>query len=106
MSDVGQDQTAKPKSGSGVQVQKELSSAGDSSGQPSHSPRTVYLLELIAVRDLATSLRLKPFRIVGDLMEMKLFKSPDDMIDFATASRIARKHGFRVERPPPGMLVL
>jgi len=37
---------------------------------------------------------------------MKEFKQPDEEIDFETASRIARKHGYRAERPPPGVLVL
>jgi hypothetical protein len=60
----------------------------------------------MSVRDLASALRIKPFRVVADLMELKLFKGPDDPIDFNTASRIARKHGYNPERPPPGVLVL
>ncbi len=66
----------------------------------------VYLLDRMAVRDLAIVLQLKPFKIIADLMEMKLFKGPDDLVDFETASRIAHKHGYRAERPPPGVLVL
>jgi translation initiation factor IF-2 len=66
----------------------------------------VYLLDPMAVRDLASALQLKSFKVIADLMELKLFKTPDDTVDFATASRIAEKHGFRAERPPPGVLVL
>ncbi len=58
------------------------------------------------VRDLASVLQLKPFKVVADLLELKVFKGPGDMVDFETASHIARKHGFRPERPPPGVLVL
>ncbi len=68
--------------------------------------RIVYLLDGMVVRDLAGALHLKPFKVVADLVEMKLFKSPDDTVDFETASRVARKHGYRAERPPPGVLVL
>lgn len=58
------------------------------------------------VRDLAIVLQLKPFKVVADLMELKLFKTTDDEVDFATASAVARKHGFRPKKAPPGMLVL
>jgi translation initiation factor IF-2 len=68
--------------------------------------KTVYLLDPMMVKELAGALGLKPFQVVADLMELKLFKSPNDSVDFETASVIARKHGYRPERPPPGMLVL
>ncbi len=58
------------------------------------------------VKDLASTLRLKPFKVVADLMEMKLFKSPDEAVDFETASLVALKHGYRARRPLPGMLIL
>lgn len=74
--------------------------------QPDESGKTVYLLDPMMVKDLASALKLKPFKVVADLMEMKLFKFPDDSVDFETASLIARKHGYRAQRPPPGMLVL
>ena len=73
---------------------------------PANPGKTVYLLDQMEVRDLARALNLKPFKVVAELMEMKLFKSSGDPIDFDTASSIARKHGFKPERPPPGMLIL
>ncbi len=83
------------------------SKAGGSAQTPGgRENRLVYLLDRMAVRDLAIVLQLKPFKIIADLMEMKLFKGPDDLVDFETASRIAQKHGYRAERPPPGVLVL
>ncbi len=68
--------------------------------------KAVYLLEQMDVKGLASALGVKPFKVIAELMELKLFKSPDDMIDFETASKIARKHGFNPEKPPPGMLIL
>ncbi len=73
---------------------------------PGASGRTVYLLDRVAIRDLAAALGLKPFQIVAELMRMKQFKQADDEIDFGTASRIARTHGYRAEPPPEGTLVL
>jgi translation initiation factor IF-2 len=68
--------------------------------------KTVYLLDPMVVKDLAGVLGLKPFQVVADIMELKLFKGPNDMVNFDTASTVARKHGFVPKRPPPGMLVL
>ncbi len=78
----------------------------DFAKEPKDRSKTVYLLDQVMVRDLATALKLKPFRVIADLMELKHFKSADDTIDFGTASLIAQKHGYRAEKPPPGMLVL
>ncbi len=74
--------------------------------QPGEPGRTVYLLDQMRVDDLAIALQLKPFKVVDDLIEMKIFKLLGDMVDFETAALIAQKHGYRAERPPPGMLVL
>ena len=57
----------------------------------------------MVVRDLAAALGLKPFVVIADLLELRLFKRPDDMVDFETAAAIARKHGYRAQRPPPGI---
>lgn len=74
--------------------------------RPDDPGKTVYLLDPMLVKDLAGTIKLKPFQVVADLMELKLFKSADDEVDFETASVIARKHGYRAQRPPPGTLVL
>ena len=58
------------------------------------------------VRDLALALGCKPFKVVADLLERKQVKLAHEEVDFETAAWVARKHGFRAERPPPGMLVL
>ncbi len=81
--------------------------SAEASRQGTANPgKTVYLLDQMEVRDLANALHLKPFKVVAELIEMKLFKSAGDLIDFKTASAIARKHGFTPEKPPPGMLIL
>ncbi len=73
---------------------------------PDAPSNTIYLVDPIIVKHLASALGIKVFQVVADLMELKVFKSPDDAVDFKTASMIAQKHGYRAERPPPGMLVL
>ena len=70
------------------------------------NPKTVYLLDPMVVKELASALQSKPFKIIADLLELKLFKSPDDTVDFETAAKIARKHGYKPEKPPPGKLIL
>ena len=60
----------------------------------------------MVVRNLAAAIGLKPFVVIADLLELRLFKRPEDMVEFATAAVIARKHGYRAQRPPPGMLIL
>jgi translation initiation factor IF-2 len=79
--------------------------ARDLENQPDPG-RVVYLLDPVVVRDLAGGIGLKPFQVIADLMELKLFKSADETIDFKIAAAVARKHGYRAERPPPGQLVL
>jgi Translation initiation factor IF-2, N-terminal region len=71
-----------------------------------HAGNAVYLLDSMTVKELAGVLKLKPFKVVAELMELGIFKSPEDSVNFETACQIARKHGFEPERPPPGVLVL
>jgi hypothetical protein len=80
--------------------------ARDFEGQGRDAGRTVYLLDPMRVRDLASALGLKPFAVVADLMELKQFKTPDDAVGFDLACLVARKRGYRPEKPPPGMLIL
>ena len=88
-----------------------------SPANPRHAPRgtrasaggagrVVFVPEPVRVRELASLLGLKPFKVVADLLELKHFKGPDDDLDFQVAALVVEKHGGRAERPPPGMLVL
>jgi translation initiation factor IF-2 len=54
--------------------------------------------DYIKIRDLAGLLGVKPFRVVAEMLELRIFKHADEVIDFSTASRIAQRHGFIVER--------
>ena len=80
--------------------------ARDLEDQPDDPGKTIYLLDQVVVRDLASEIGVKPFKIVAELLAMEQFKNADETIDFKTASVIARKHGYRAEKPPPGSLVL
>ena len=73
---------------------------------PDDPDKTIYLPDRVAVRDLASAIGAKPFKIVADLLALKQFKNADEEVDFQTASIIAGKHGYRAQRPPPGFLVL
>jgi translation initiation factor IF-2 len=48
----------------------------------------------ITVGQLAEALKAKPFAIVADLMEMGIFASLKQSIDFGTASSVALKYGY------------
>jgi translation initiation factor IF-2 len=51
----------------------------------------------IVVRDLAEQMKLKPFKIIADLMELGVFANVNQAIDETTAQKIAAKNGFKFE---------
>jgi len=51
----------------------------------------------IVVRDLAERLKTKPFKLIGDLMELNVFANVNQTIDEQVAQRICAKYGFRFE---------
>ncbi len=51
----------------------------------------------IIVRDFATAIGVKPFRLISELMEMGIFGSLNQAIDEAVATKLAEKHGFMLE---------
>jgi translation initiation factor IF-2 len=64
---------------------------------PGGEEKTIFVAGYIEVRELAQAMKLKPFKVVADLMELRIFKHSDEMIDFETAAKIAQKHGFHVK---------
>jgi len=64
---------------------------------PGGEDKTIFVPGYIEVRELAEAVKLKPFRVVADLMELKIFKHAEELIDFETASKIAQNHGFQVK---------
>ena len=51
----------------------------------------------IIVRDFATAIGVKPFRLISELMEMGIFGSLNQAIEEAVALKLAEKHGFLLE---------
>lgn len=52
----------------------------------------------IEIRDLAELLGVKPFKVVAEVLNLRMFKHADEFIDFSTAAKIGQKYGFIVEK--------
>ena len=65
---------------------------------PGEPGKRIFLSDYIEVGELAESLGVKPFKVVAELLELRIFKHSDEFLDFATATRIAQHHGFIVEK--------
>ncbi len=66
--------------------------------EPGESGKRIFVPDYIEIRDLAELLGVKPFKVVAEVLELRIFKHADEFIDLSTASRIAQRHGFIVER--------
>lgn len=51
----------------------------------------------IVVRDFASEIELKPFKLISELMEMGIFASMNQTIEETVAQQIAERHGFTLE---------
>lgn len=77
-----------PKEEEAVQV--EVTESGE---------KIIHLKPPIIVKDLAEKLGLKPFKIISDLIGLKVFvANADKSIDLEVAEKICEKHGFKLER--------
>ncbi len=65
---------------------------------PGEPGKRIFVLDYIEVRELAGMLEVKSFKVVAELLDLRIFKHADDLIDFSTAATIGNKHGFAVER--------
>src|SRR5258707_13067456 len=61
-------------------------------GEPDDSDRVIHLPNPVMVCDLAVALKLKSFKVVANLLLLKQFKRPEDLIDFTTAAIISAWH--------------
>lgn len=52
----------------------------------------------VVVRDLASALGKKTFKIVADIMKFGVFVYAEETVEFETASRVAWMHGFYARR--------
>jgi translation initiation factor IF-2 len=59
--------------------------------------KTINIKPPIVVRDFATALGLKPFRLISELNQAGGFASMNSNIDEAIAMKVAEKHGFILE---------
>ncbi|MFA5263861.1 MAG: translation initiation factor IF-2 [Opitutaceae bacterium] len=59
--------------------------------------RLLHFKPPIVVRDFATALGLKPFKLISELMEMGIFASMTQGLDENVAVKVAEKHGFMLE---------
>ena len=59
----------------------------------------------VIVRDFATALGLKPFKLTGELMEMGIFAGMNQSIEETVAMKIAERHGCLLEIKHRGEVV-
>ena len=71
--------------------------AASSSAITPGSKGTVTVRPPIVVRDFAIALNLKPFQVIGSLMEFNKVVSVTSVIDDADARKVAEKHGYTLE---------
>src|SRR5260221_7424726 len=67
--------------------------AGDESGE-----KVVHLKPPFSVKDLADAMGVKPFKIIGDLIEFNVFAKPSDGMEPDIAAKVCAKHGFTFEK--------
>ena len=60
--------------------------------------KIIHLKAPIIVRDLATAMGVKPFKVISDLMEIGLFLNLNQPVEADVASKICEKHGFVFEK--------
>jgi translation initiation factor IF-2 len=59
--------------------------------------KIIHLKPPVIVRDFATALGLKPFKLISELMEMGIFASMNQSIEETVAGQIAERHGCMLE---------
>ncbi|HUJ44817.1 MAG TPA: translation initiation factor IF-2 [Opitutaceae bacterium] len=59
--------------------------------------KIIHLKPPVIVRDFATALGLKPFKLISELMEMGIFASMNQSIEETVAVQIAERHGCLLE---------
>ncbi|HRE05150.1 MAG TPA: translation initiation factor IF-2 [Opitutaceae bacterium] len=59
--------------------------------------KIIHMKPPVIVRDFATALAVKPFKLISELMEMGIFASMTQSLDEAVAIKVAEKHGFLLE---------
>ena len=60
--------------------------------------KIIHLKPPFTVKDLATAMNVKPFQLIGDLMEMNIFANLNQTIEPDVAAKVCTKHGLTFER--------
>jgi len=66
--------------------------------EPGEPGKRIFVPDYIEIRDLAELLGVKPFKVVAQVLKLRIFKHADEFIDFSTAATIAQQHGFIAEK--------
>ncbi|NCD33758.1 MAG: translation initiation factor IF-2 [Spartobacteria bacterium] len=67
--------------------------------EPEEPSMTIVGAGPFTVKEFAEKMRMKPNKIIAELMMMNIFASINESIDFKIAGKIAAKHGFTVVKP-------
>jgi len=59
--------------------------------------KVIHMKPPVIVRDFATALGMKPFKLISELMEMGIFASMTQGLDEVVAAKVAGKHGYLLE---------
>ncbi|MGN0860673.1 MAG: translation initiation factor IF-2 [Candidatus Spyradosoma sp.] len=78
-------------------VAAAAASADDSAQAPDEPRKKLSLRAPVVVRDLATALDIRPFRIISELMSMGIFASLNQDVKDEVAVKIADNHGVDLE---------
>ncbi len=78
----------------------ETAAESDAVGEatPVSDAKIIHLKPPFTVKDLATAMGIRPFQVIGDLMEMNIFASINQSIETDIASKVCTKHGFTFEK--------
>lgn len=89
----------KPPSSASSQKNAEIISkeAKDKEPSPDKPLKAIHCKPPIVVRDFATLLECKPFRLISELMELGVFASMNQTIEESLAVKIAESHGYLLE---------
>ena len=60
--------------------------------------KVIHLKPPFTIKDLADAMGLKPFKVIGDLIEFNIFAKADQTIEPDIATKVCAKHGFTFER--------
>jgi translation initiation factor IF-2 len=66
--------------------------------EPGEPGKRIFMADYIEIQELAELLGLKPFKVVAEVLQLRIFKHANELIDFPTAAKVANRHGFVVER--------